>query len=363
MKFFARPVAISTLLTLLTVAGVCQPVTTPRVASPAASATQTIGISTVTVKYSRPSVKGRKIWGELVPYGLTVQQGFGLGNPAPWRAGANENTTITFSDPARVNGIPVPAGTYGFFIIVNEGNTADIILSRNNRSWGSFFYDSTENLLRAKTQVRDHPFTETLTYDFINQNKTSTELVLNWELKQFVAVIEFDVDKIVMNNAKEELRGATAFNALGYISAAKYSFENNVEVEQGEQWIDQALLFEPTNFDALRVKSRFLVRRGKAAEADSLINDGIQRGSEDEVNAYGYLLIQLGLYDKAIQLFTTLTQRFPNSANVWDSFGETYARKGDKANAIKCFKKSLSLHPPENVRANSEKYLRQLGAL
>src|SRR5579872_2490778 len=84
----------------------------PREPSPAASVSQTIGISTISVKYSRPAVRGRQIWGALVPYGWNVQ-GFGLGNSAPWRAGANENTVLHLSDPATIEGHQVPAGNYG----------------------------------------------------------------------------------------------------------------------------------------------------------------------------------------------------------------------------------------------------------
>ena len=106
------------LISFISLVGVSQPITTPRTPSPAASVTQTVGISTVTVNYSRPSVKGREIWGKLVPYGWNVQ-GFGAGNSAPWRAGANENTTIKFSHEATVEGKPVPAGTYGLFFVIN----------------------------------------------------------------------------------------------------------------------------------------------------------------------------------------------------------------------------------------------------
>src|SRR4051812_17861717 len=94
-------------LTLFTISSIAQPVTTPRTPSPAATVSQTIGISTVDVKYSRPAVKGRQVWGALVPYGWNVQ-GFGARNSAPWRAGANENTVITFSHPAKVEGVTVP---------------------------------------------------------------------------------------------------------------------------------------------------------------------------------------------------------------------------------------------------------------
>ena len=204
-------------------------VTTPRTPSPAASVSQTVGISTVTVSYSRPSVKGREIWGKLVPYGWNVQA-FGAGNSAPWRAGANENTTIKFSHDAKVEGQSVPAGTYGLFFVINQDNTGEVILSKSYQSWGSFFYDEKQDLMRAKIQLREIPFTEMLTYDFMNNTKNSSELVLNWEKKQFPVKIEFDVDHIVMANAAEELKGATGFNWQGYASAANYALQNKTKL-------------------------------------------------------------------------------------------------------------------------------------
>ena len=155
-------------------------ITTPRVPSPAATVQQTIGISTVSVNYSRPSVRGREIWGTLVPYGWNVQ-GFGAGNSAPWRAGANENTVITFSHDVSVEGHAVPAGSYGLFFVINKDNTGEVVLSKDYKAWGSFFYDQKLDQLRAKIQLHDIPATELLTYDFINVDKTSADLVLNWE--------------------------------------------------------------------------------------------------------------------------------------------------------------------------------------
>src|SRR6266478_6479175 len=87
----------------------------------------------------RPAVKGREIWGTLVPYGWNVQ-GFGNGNSAPWRAGANENTVIQFSHDAKVEGQPVPAGSYGLTFVINKDNPGEVILSKDYKSWGSFFY-------------------------------------------------------------------------------------------------------------------------------------------------------------------------------------------------------------------------------
>jgi hypothetical protein len=336
-------------------------VTLPRTPSPASTMSQTIGISTLTVNYSRPKVNGREVWGKLVPFGWNVQP-FGLRNSAPWRAGANENTTISFSHDAKVEGQPVPAGTYGLFFVVNQDNTGEVILSKDTRSWGSFFYDPKQDQLRAKIQVRDNNPTELLTYDVINLTKTSGELVLNWEKKQFPVKVEFDVDGLVMANAEEELKGPIGFTPQGFTSAANYALTNNVNHEKALSWVDQALA-QNKNFNGMRIKAGLLKQTGKAADADKLLADAMQIATEPEINNYGYQLLQRGDHAKAIEILTINTVRFPKSANAWDSLGEAYATKGDKPNAIKNFKKALTLNPPENVKANSEKFLKDLGAL
>jgi tetratricopeptide (TPR) repeat protein len=349
------------LFALVTLNAGAQGITLPRTPSPAAKLTQTIGISTVTVSYSRPRVNGREIWGALVPYGWNVQ-GFGLQNSAPWRAGANENTVIEFSHDAKVEGQAVPKGSYGLFFVINQDNSGEVVLSKEYRSWGSFFYDAKQDQLRAKIQLRDNPATELLTYDFINLSKNGGDLVLNWEKKQFPVKIEFDVDNIVMANGKEELKGTVGFNPQGVTSAANYALQNNVNNAQALVWIDQAIAQNKT-FNTLRIKSGLLQQAGKKEEADKLMTDGLAIATENELNVYGYQLLGESKHDKAIEVLTLNTQRFPKSANTWDSLGEAYAIKGDKPNAIKNFKKALSMNPPENVRLNSEKFLKQFGAL
>lgn len=338
-----------------------QPITTPRTPSPAATVSQTVGISTITVNYSRPSVKGRKIWGELVPYGWN-KQGFGVGNDAPWRAGANENTVIRLSHQATIEGQTVPAGAYGLFFVINQDNTGEVVLSKDSRSWGSFWYDPQRDEMRAKIALRSIPNTEQLTYDFQNMTRNSAELVLNWEKVQFPVKIEFAVDDIVMANAADELKGTTGFNWQGYSSAADYAVQNKIDYDKALVWIDQAIAMN-SNFTTLRIKSDLLKATGKTAEAETLMKDAVAIATENELNQYGYQLLGNNQQDKAIEIFILNTQRHPKSANVFDSLGEAYALKGDKKNAITNFKKSLSLNPPANVRANSEKYLRQLGGM
>jgi len=360
-KLHAIGVTLQLLIIMISSTVIGQPITTPRTPSPAASVSQTIGISVVTVNYSRPSVKGREIWGKLVPYGLNAQS-FGNGKPAPWRAGANENTTIKFSHDAKVEDQPVPAGEYGLFFVVNEDNTAELILSKDNKSWGSFFYEPKQDLIHRKIQLREIPFTEILTYDFINNTKSTSELVLNWEKKQFPVKIAFDVDNIVLANATEELKGPVGFGWQGFASAANYAAQNTKNYDQALTWIGQAIAINKS-FSTLNVKSNILRAMGKSEEADKVMNDAIAIANENELNAYGYTLMNAGQKDKAIEMFVLNTKRFPKSANCFDSLGEAYATKGDNKNAIVNFKKSLSMDPPQNVRANSEKFLKQLGAL
>jgi tetratricopeptide (TPR) repeat protein len=360
-KLSALTICFVLFFSFASLASFAQAVTSPRPASPAATISQTIGISTVTVNYSRPAVKGREIWGALVPYGWNVQA-FGAGNQAPWRAGANENTVIKFSHPAMVEGQAVPAGSYGLFFVINKDNSGELILSKEYRSWGSFFYDPKQDFMRVKIQLREIPQTEVLTYNFSNASRTSAELVLDWEKKEFPVKIEFAVDDIVIANATQELKGPTGFNWLGYFSAANYTLQNKVNFEQGLAWIDKAIIMNNT-FLTLNVKAGILKETGKTAEADKIMTDAVKIATEAELNQYAYQVMNGGQQDKAIELFVLNTQRHPASPNAWDSLGEGYALKGDKKNAVASFKKSLSMNPPANVKENSEKYLKKLGAM
>ncbi|MEO5977645.1 MAG: DUF2911 domain-containing protein [Chryseolinea sp.] len=338
-----------------------QGITTPNAPSPAAKVSQTIGISTVTVSYSRPGVKGRKIWGTLVPYGWNVQ-GFGNVKSAPWRAGANENTVIEFSNDATVEGKKIPAGSYGLFFVINKDNTGEVILSKDSRSWGSFFYEEGHDEMRAPIKIQEGSMTERLSYDFVNVEKSSAQLILSWEKKQFPVSISFDVDAIVMANAREELKGPTGFGWQGFASAANYSLLNKTNQEEGSKWIDQAIL-QHKSFGTMIVKAGFLEQEGNNAEAEKVKKDAYTVATEAELNAYGYQLLGDSKINNAVDILKMTAERFPKSANAWDSLGEAYAIKGDSKNAVASFKKSLSMSPPDNIKANSEKYLKQLGAM
>jgi tetratricopeptide (TPR) repeat protein len=342
--------------------GQAQQLLIPREPSPGATVSQIVGVSTISVNYSRPSIKGREVWGSLVPYGWNVQ-GFGAGNSAPWRAGANENTVLHLSHAATVEGTLVPAGNYGLFFVINKDNTGEVILSRDYKSWGSFFYDPKNDQMRAKITVRDMPnLVERLDYSFDSVSKNMAELDLNWAKKQFPVKIEFAVDEIVMDNAIELLKGETAFNPVNLTAAAAYGLQNNIDTAQAMKWIDRSIANGP-NYNNLRVKALLLKNGGDSLACDKIMKTALPLATELDLNIYGYQLLAQNKFPQAIDALKLATEKFPQSANTWDSLGEAYALSGDKKNAIVCFKKSLSMNPPTITKDNSEKYLKQLGAM
>jgi tetratricopeptide (TPR) repeat protein len=359
MKALSIKILAACTMVIATFASEAQ-ITTPRTPSPAASVTQTIGISNVTVNYSRPAVRGREVWGKMVPYGWN-KQAFGLGNDAPWRSGANENTTIEFSYDAKFAGKNVPAGNYGLFFVINEDNSGEVILSKDTQSWGSFFYDTKNDQMRAPIQLREIPHTERLTYDFITIDQNSTELVLNWEKKQFPVKIEFAVNDIVMANAAEELKGVKGFNWIGPNSAANYALQNQTHLEEGLKYANQAVA-QNNSFTTNNIKAGLLTATGKTAEADQIIKTAIDIATEAELNVYAYQLMGQNKDDQALEMFLLNSKKYPESANVWDSLGDGYVKKGDTKNAVKAYKKCLSLNPPPALKAVSQQHLKDLGA-
>lgn len=361
---------IKALFTAAIVALLCwevsaQNVTTPRAVVPAGEMTQTIGISTVNIKYSRPRVTLRgndrtgNIWGTLIPWGFEATT-FVDGSNIPWRAGANENTIITFSDDVKIEGKDLAAGTYGLHMAVYEDGKATVIFSNNSSSWGSFYYKEAEDALRVDVQSMDIAHTEVLTYDVINMDNTSATVALKWEKKAIPFKVEYDVHSIVIANFKDELRSIPGFGWQGLNQAANYCAQNNVELEQGLAWVDRSIA-NTKNFNNLSTKGQLLTAMGKTSEAQAIMDESVAIANVGQLNFLGYQMLGQQKYDKAIEYFTLNAKRNPKNANCWDSLGEAYKTKGDNKNAIKNLKKSLSLDPPANVKSNSIKLLKEMG--
>ncbi len=338
---------------------------TAQIKTPATSqkstVSQTVGISDVTIAYSRPSVRGRKIWGTpLAHYGFQ-NLGFGTSTAAPWRAGADENTVVTLTHDATVEGKPIKAGTYGLHVALAEDNTATIIFSNNATSWGSYFYDENEDALRVKVSTKEIAHTELLTYQFTAVDATSATVALQWEKKKIPFTIGFDVTSIVMNDISNTLRDGKGFNRQAWENAAQYAFSAG-NMEKALEWINNAQegwFFSQKTFANAQVKSAILNQMGKPNEAIAEMESVFDQATAIELHGYGRQLIAGGNLEKAEEVFKTNAKKNNNAWPTQYGLGRLYSAKGDYKAAIKYLEKALKNAPnpasKANVQANIEK--------
>jgi hypothetical protein len=318
----------ATLLFPALAAAQAPPLTTPDV-SPAASATQTIGLTEIGVTYHRPATNGRKIWGRLVPYDQV------------WRAGANMNTTVSFSSPVTVNGTPLPAGTYGLHMIPTAGEWT-VIFSRESGAWGSFSYDQKEDAARVSAHPEAAPFQERLGYTFDDPSSNSAVLALRWEKIRVPLEIKIDVARTVLDNYKAQLRGLSRFGWMAWNQAANWAAQNNIDLDDATAWNDRSITMN-RNFTNLMTKSLILSRKGNPAEAATLRDQAFALATEGELNAYGYQLMSEQKTDEALAIFERNIKAHPQSWNAYDSLAEAYGIRGDKDKALENYSKALSL--------------------
>ena len=305
----------------------------PRV-SPQATITQNIGFATVEVEYSRPGAKGREIWGKLVPYGLAPNT-FGNGKPMPWRAGANENTTIKLSHDAKVNGVNLAAGKYSFHALVHEEEWT-LIFNSDVDAWGSFFYEPSNDVLRTKVKPVEDEFKEWLTFDFDNFTQGSANLNLQWGKIILPISIKFDQHEVALDTFRKELSNRQGFNNVAWAAGARYCLNNNINLDEAMTWIDKSLgMNGGNNFNNNSIKAGLLTATGNKEEGDKLIEASMGNATEVELNAYGYRLMNQGNLDDAIKIFKINISRYPDAWNVYDSLGEAFNTKGDKEGAKK----------------------------
>ena len=197
--------------------------------SPAAKVEQRIGLTDVTVVYSRPSVKGREIWGGLEKYDEV------------WRAGANANTLVTFSDDVKVEGKELKAGTYSFFITPTKGDWK-IMFNNVTDGWGTGKYDVKNDMLALTVKPEAGVMKESLSYSFENLSKTTGNLVFAWEKITLTLKIEVDVDKKAWENVDKALAEATGEDkATIYRNAAKHTASTKLRLEEGLKWINESI--------------------------------------------------------------------------------------------------------------------------
>jgi hypothetical protein len=228
-----------------------QQLSLPRV-SQKQSLTQTVGLTDITIVYSRPGVKGRQVWGSLVPYDKV------------WRTGANEATTIAFSDDVTINGQALPKGTYSLHTIPGSDEWT-IVFNNTSNQWGSFNYDPAKDALRVKAKPEKAPFAEWLTFEIPQLSTDSAKVVIHWENLAVPFTVGTATTKRVTENARAAVAAAKPEDWQTSYRAANYAFENG-DLTDANAWLDQSMKAKQT-MAGTWLRARMQAKAGDRAAA------------------------------------------------------------------------------------------------
>ena len=343
-----------------------QLLTAPNGGNKMASVSERIGLSDVSISYNRPGVKGRegKIWGQLVHTGF-ADQGFGTSKSAPWRAGANENTIIHFSTDVMVEGKPLAAGVYGLFIAYDP-NESTIIFSKNSTSWGSFFYDDKEDILRVKVKpVALDKNVEWLRYEFMNETDSSAVIALEWEKLAIPFKVQTDYIKLQLESFRRELRSEKNFS-LGwqpFVQAAGFCLQNNVNLDEALTWANHAVsgpFIGEKNFQTLSTKAQILVKQGKTAEADAAMKEALPLGNMGQIHQYARQLLAQKRGQDAFNAFKLNFDKNPNVFTTNMGMTRGYSAVGNYKKALEFAQKALPQAPDKLNKDNVERVIKML---
>ncbi len=315
-----------------------------------AKVSEQVGLTEVTITYHRPSVKGRegKIWGETVHKGF-IDQGFGKRKPAPWRAGANENTVIEFDDDVKIEGQPLLKGRYGFFIAYDPQEST-VIFSKRHDAWGSFFYDEKEDALRVKVK----PYTieksvEYLEYEFTAQTPNAATILVSWEKLAIPFKVEVDHLRQQFNALVAESQNPRGFTSQGLNIAAAWSLENNYQLEKGLEWATVAggrnFPGDPNSFKAFSTRAQILEKLGKSDESATVIKDALPFGTVSELQQLGRQLLQLKKPKTALEVFQFNYNKHPDQFITLVGMARGFSANGDYGKGLEFANKALSLAP------------------
>lgn len=352
MKKYLLSIAVSFLAASL-YAQVPYNAAAPNGNSKKAAVAEQVGLTQVSITYNRPAVNGRegKIWGQLVHKGF-ADQGFGKGNPAPWRAGANENTIIEFDHDVKIEGQPLPKGKYGFFIAYDPVEST-VIFSRRSDAWGSFFYDEREDALRVKVKpVALETSVPLLKYEFSNQTANSAVVALSWEKLAIPFKVEVDHLKQQFEAFVAESQNPRGFTPQGLNTAAAWCLQNNYELEKALEWAMLATRpgfpGDPTSFPAQSTKILILDKLGKSADAAAAIKTALPLGNVAQVQQLGMRLLAAKKPKIALEVFQFNYNKNPDQFLTLTGMARGLSANGEFAKALEFAKKALPLAPNES---------------
>lgn len=326
------------------------------------SVSQRIGITDMEIHWDAPAVKGRegKIWGTTIAHYGFQNLGFGTAKESPWRAGANENTTISFSTDVTVEGKSLPAGKYGFFIAV-YADSCTLIFSKNSTAWGSYFYNPAEDALRVGVrQQKDLPQSrERLAYEFSDQTENSALIALVWERWRIPFRVAVDLNKTVVEGLRKEMQNSPGFYEQNLNGAATFCLQHNVNLDEALTWADNAINMSPT-FTNYRLKSQILEKLDKAAEAEKTMTAALDKATVQELHQYGRQLVAEKKPAKAMEIFQL---NYKKNGDTWPThvgLMRGYSANGDVKKALEHAQIAVKQAPDDMNRKNLEGYVKTL---
>ena len=329
--------------------------------------TQYMGLVSVTITYHSPDIhlpdgtdRTGKIWGQLVPYGMNGP------NAIPWRAGANENTIITFSHDVQIEGQPLKAGSYGLHMIPGESDWT-VIFSNATAGWGSFSYKQEEDALRVNVKSEKSEYNEWLTYEFADRKQNGCTVQLKWEnLSVPIKVSVPNGDDLYLATIRDELRGFKGFVWQNTLQAANWCATKKINLDEALGWADRVINLQGLkNFPSYRTKANVLVAMDKQDEANALLDEAIKfsDATVNAINAYGNQLIAQKKADKAIEVFKYNAERnATNAFVVKQGLARGYSAKGDYKTALKYAQEALAAAPSPGAKTMIEGMVKKLEA-
>ena len=303
--------------------------------------TQYLGLAKVTIAYSGPDVAGREIWGKLVPYGMTNLNLLRSSeqNPSPWRAGANENTTISFSNDVEVEGKSLKAGTYGLHMIPGAEDWT-VIFSTSTTAWGSFSYIPTEDALRVTVKAVPCEFNEFLTYEFTDRLQNGAAARLKWEKLSVPFKISVpNGDELYVKKLREEMVSQKGFAWQNAAAAAGFCATKKINLDEALGWVN-AFINPPRNlkyFQLYNTKGNVLAAMGKKEEVDAVMKEAItlSDATVNQITNYGRGLITQKREKDAMPVFETAMKRYPANAVALMGMARGWSANGDSKKALK----------------------------
>jgi hypothetical protein len=306
---------------------------------------QRVGITDITISYHRPLVNNRKVWDALVPYGKV------------WRAGANENTTISFSDPVTIEGKPLDRGTYGLHMIP----TADqwtIIFSKNFTSWGAFTYNESEDALRVNVKPQATEMHDALTYDFDQLKPDSAVVVLEWEKVAVPFKVGVDVHEVVQASLKKQLRNLSQYTWMSWDDAANYLLAEKVALDEALKYTDKSIETED-RYDNEMTKSQVLTALNRKDDAAVAEKKALAMASPLQVHGYGRQLQGQKRADEAYAIFRDNAKKHPELWFTHAGLARVYSSQGKFDDAAKEMKLALE-KAPDNQKTYVDSLVKKL---